>query len=270
MSKKTTAVAVVADEKSIEILRSEFPVETSFQKTLLPRIGLASQDVTEEVKNKAGKKEIKVITEAGTFSIDRQGDEVDEKGKKIWDKEEIGSEFEGVILFRRNQLKFYDGKNYTSSPVYDNNDQVLPLFCEKAEVDRGTPAELKARTQYQGVSAKGKPISKLEDNRILYILYKGEIYQMNLRGTSMYAYLTYCKDLNAKGLLPPAVNTRFSSEAKENGAISWNQMTFEVANNLDNDEIADVIARVESIKADIKAENSFFESKKADDELSKF
>ncbi len=258
MPKKSTELSTQISEETLALLKDSFPVETSFQRTLLPRISLVSQDVTEG-KGKA----MKVITEAGTFLQEHQTDELDEKGKKKWSKDEIGTDIEVIIFYRRHQLKFYDGVSYTSSPVYDEENEVVPLFKDKAEVDRGTPAELKARPAYQGTTAKGKPTSKLEDNRVLYVLYKDEVHQMNLRGNSMYAFMAYMKTT-----VVPSVVTRISSEPKENGAIAWNQCTFEVSRKLNEDEARDVLLHVKDVQDSIKNEKAFFaaQTPKTDDQ----
>ncbi len=256
MAKKETAVAIMPSAEVLEQLRQAYPVEVAFNRTLLPRLGMYSQDVTEG-KGKA----MKVIAEAGTFFVDRQTDELDENGKKVWEKEELGTDFEGTVVFNRKQLRFYDQstETYTSSPIYDTEDQVIPLFKDKAEVDKGTPAELRARPIYQGQSAKGKPMSKLEENRILYVLYKGDIYQMNLRGTSMFAWLAF-----AKTVLVPSILIKFSSEAKENGSIAWNQMTFTKVRDLNAEETDDVLAKVNDIRIGVEAEKGFYNAKAAE------
>lgn len=262
--KKSTAVANVMTEEQLALMRDSYPVEKSFNRIMLPRLGMTSQDVVE------GKgKSMKVVTEAGTFFIEKQSDEEDENGKKIWKREEIGTTIQGTILFQRKQLRFFDGESYTSSPIYDNDDQIIPLFSNKQEVDRGTPEQLKKRTIYQGKSAKGKPISKLEENRILYVLFKEEVYQLNVRGTSMFAFMTW-----AKKNLPPSVLTKFGSEPKENGAISWSQMTFEAVRILTADEADIVQSKMAEIKEAVEAEKSFYATKdsgeqKADEDLKK-
>lgn len=249
-------------EEQLELMRESYPVEERANRIILPRLGLYSQDVTE------GKgKTMKVIAEAGMFYTERETDEVNEDGKKVWKKDEIGTKFEGIILYRRYQLRHYNSADemYTSSPVYDSKDEVLPLFRDKQEVDKGTPAELQSRKEYQGVSAKGKPISKLEENRILYVLYKDELYQLNLRGTSMYAFLSY-----ARKTLPPSVITRFSSESKEAGTIAWNQMTFEIVRPLDEKEGAEIMGKIGEIQSAIKSEKAQYitpEVTKADREF---
>jgi len=267
MAKKNEIMKPMS-EALIEQLRQESPVEAGFTRIQLPRLGLVSQDTTEEVKNpKTGKKEIKVISEAGTFFTDVQSDEevkgADGKKYKPWNKTEIGSGIEAIILFRRMQLRFYDAttEKYTSSPVYDSNDEIIPLFRDKKEVARGTPKELQARKEFQGVTAAGKPTSKLEENRILYVLYEGEIYQMNLRGTSMYAFMTYSKTCTVNMVL-----TAFGSEAKEKGTTKWNQMTFEAKRDLSQDEGLDVIGKINQIKSSIIAEKGYYANKFEQDE----
>lgn len=268
---------VPASEEALAALRQEYPTEPAFQRALLPRLGLISQDVTE------GKgRNMKVVAEAGTFYIEVQSEELDEEGKKKWVRTELGTSLEGIIVFQRKQLKYYDEKaeKFTSSPVYDTDDEVIPLFLDKQEVERGTPAELKKL--YPGTNSAGKAVSKLEDNRILYVLYKGpedeeaQIYQLNLRGSSMYSFMTY-----ARKTLPPSVLTKFDSEAKEKGINEWNMMTFEPARPLTQEEVDDVLARVAEIKEGIAQEKAYFASiapsdeqreasKKADEDFKKF
>src|ERR1035437_8395312 len=105
MNTKTTAVAEVATDEQIAELNSGFPVEAGFSRVLLPRLGMISQDKME------GKgKLMKVVAEAGTFFTDVPTEEVDEDGKKTWNKVELGKEMEGIIIFQRKQLRMYDEK----------------------------------------------------------------------------------------------------------------------------------------------------------------
>ena len=264
----STDLSNVLSEESLAMLQESYPLEQSSSRIMLPRIKMVSQDATEEVKNpKTGRKEIKIITEAGTFFLEKETNEVDEEtGKKVWDSKELGNSIEGVILFQRKQLKMYDEttEEYTSSNVYDNDDEEVILWCNKSEVGRGTPKELKAEYQYTD-KRDNKVKSKLEENRILYILHEGEVYQMNLRGSSMYSFLTY-----ARKTLPPSVITVFSSEPKEKGSINWNQMTFTPKRKLTQSEALDVIEKVKEIKAIVSLEKSQFQVVKKDDELKKF
>jgi len=250
---KTKAVALAPTAEALELLKESFPTEAGYEKTLLPRLSMVSQDVTE------GKgKLMKVVTEAGTFFKENQTEELNEEGKPVWEKTELGTEIEATVIYSRKQLKYYNEATelYTSSPVYDNDDEVLPLFCDKKEIDRGTVKELQAK--YPGTTLAGKPKSNLEVNRVLYVLYEGEVYQMNLRGSSMYSWLAY-----SRKVLPPAVLTRFSSEAQEKGSIAWNQLTCETVRPLDADEIKDITAKVTEIKNSIAEEKQFFASRNA-------
>lgn len=244
MVKKQTAIVKAASEETLAALAQQFPTEPGFSSVSFPRLGLVSQDITESFKNpKTGKKEIRVITEGGEFYLEKEtGEEedvIDEKTgkktgtKKVWERTELGDTVEGIIAFQRKQLKYFDKdtETYTSSTVYDHDDEVVKLFCAGAQVDEGTPAELKVK--YPGVTKSGKPKSDLEDNRIVYILHDGEFYQMNLRGTSMYAYMTYCRKTQPG---PNAFVTTFGSEYKESGTINWNQMTFEAGRSITDEE----------------------------------
>ena len=115
MTKKETAVTTKADTEQLEILKQSYPVEQGFNRIQLPRIGMMEQDKTEEGKGKA----MKVVAEAGDLLYrSTDGRRNGRKGKKIWDKKEIGTSFEGTIVYKRKQLRFYDSANetYTSSP----------------------------------------------------------------------------------------------------------------------------------------------------------
>lgn len=253
----TKEITIAPTENELAELKAMFPVVDGFTRISLPRISFVSQDKTEEVKNKkTGKKEIKIITEAGTFLTEKEGEEVDEEtDKKIWEKEEIGTSFDGIIVYQRKQLKMYDAntETFTSSPIYDNDEDVIPLFSNKAEIDRGTPKDLKKK--YEFIDDNGKTKSKLEDNRILYILYKDELYQLNLRGSSMYAYMTF-----AKKYQPNTILTTFDSEAKEKGSIAWNQITYEKSRDLTGEEVARVIEVTRDLKYGIDSEKAFYAS----------
>ena len=248
--KKETALEKV-DQELVAQLRESFPFDPSALRIQLPRISMRSQDKMEGTgKNK------KVVEAAGTFYEEKQTAEVDEEtGKNKWSHDELGDSIKGVILFQRKQLRLYDEKteSYTSSPVFDTVDEVVPLFCNKSEVARGTTAELKAKYEYKDEDGKTK--SKLEDNKILYVLVGDDVFQMNLRGSSMYAYQTYTRKC-----VPNTVLTGFGSEAREKGKIEWNQMTFETLRPLDNKELTDVMARVTEIKDSIMVEKQSYAS----------
>lgn len=249
-TRKAREVSTEVNEETLALLRESYPVEQGANRILLPRLGLVSQDKTEEVGTGRNKK-INVIAAAGEFFIEKQTDEEDENGKKKWERTELGMSIEGIILYQRKQLKMYDEKTqlYTSSPIYDQENEVLPLFCDKSEVARGTPAELMAKYQYTDKDNKVK--SKLEVQRVLYVEYEGEIYQMNLRGSSMYSFLSYTKKTLAN-----AVVTEFSSEAREQGTINWNMMTFSAKRKLTQREAEEVVAKCQEIKQAIESEKA--------------
>ena len=250
-TKNNKLVSQPSDEVSQQLAQG-FPQEQGFTRVIMPRLALVSQDKTEG-KGKA----MKVIQEAGMFLKEYQSEETDSEGKKIWAKDEIGTEIEGTVVFQRRQLKMYDevSGDFTSSTIYDSNEDVVPLFCNKAEIARGTPQELKAKYEY--VDKKdGKTKSKLEDNKILYVLYEGEIHQMALRGSSMYACKTYFKE-NPN---PTIVLTKFSSEPKEKGSIAWNQMTFETVRKLSGEEAEVILEHQNNIRQAIDQERAYFAS----------
>lgn len=262
MPKKETALVKTASPAALAALREEYPTEATFNRVLLPRLAFTSQDVMEG----AGKNK-KVVIEAGTFALEKpekdENDDMvkDEEGKVQWERDEIGSDLEAIILFQRKQLKYFDEATelYTSSPVYDNDDETLPLFCDKKEVGRGTVKELKAKYEY--TNEEGKVRSKLEDTRILYVLIKGEVYQLNLRGTSMFAFFQY-----ARTVTPNTVLTAFNSEAKNKGKIDWNQMTFAKVRDISADEADTVLEKIQDIKKGIADEKGFYAAKNEADE----
>ena len=251
-NKKTTALSTEVSSETLAALSADYPVEAGAQRIMLPRLGFVSQDKTEEVKDpKTGKKKINIVTEAGTFFTEVESDETDSEGKKVWTRSEIGTEVKDVvIIFQRKQLRYFDSttQEFTSSPVYDNDTEIVPLFCNKAQVHRGTPEELRKLPQFQ-VTENGKTKTKLEDNRILYVLLDGIVYQMNLRGSSMWAFRSW-----ARKVLPPSVLVTLNSESKTAGSNNWNQMTFTVQRKLTESEGQDILAKVQDIKATIQAE----------------
>lgn len=246
MTKEITTKSAAA-----EMLAQSYEVEPLPQKITLPRLSFVSQDQTE------GKgKERKVTVEAGTFFTEKKTDQLDDNGKNIWEKTEIGSEVEGVIIFQRKQLSHYDEGTgmYTSSPIFDSNEDVIPLFRGGEKIDVGTPEELKAKDEYQGVTAKGNPTSNLKENKVLYVLIGEEVFQLNIKGSSMFSFRKYAQT----GVNIPTVITTFNSEPRENGAIEWNQMTFKVASELPSKEVVKIANMVVEIKETIAAEKAQF------------
>jgi hypothetical protein len=237
----------IVDTQVLAQLASSFPVETGRISIRLPRLGMFSQDVTE------GKgKNMKVVAEAGTFYIENESEDTDETGKKLWTKDELGKEIEVIIVYQRKQLKMYDSdtKKFTSSPVYDDDNEVIPLFCDKKEVARGTPEDLKARYM---VEKAGKKKSELKDQRVLYVLYNGDLHQLNLGGSSMYSYLNYARKVS-----PITVVSALNSVFEENGDIEWNKMTFTNVGQISGEQVALVQENLAKVKTAIAAEKQSF------------
>ena len=260
---KGKEIVKAASAEKLAMLEGALLPEPGFESKPLPRLGLVSQDITRESRDpKTKRKVVEVVQEAGEFFMDIQDEEETEQAdgtkKKEWQKTFLGQTIEVIFAFQRKQLKFYDGEVYTSSDVYDSNDEVIRLWKHGAEVDRGTPAELRARKIYQGFTAKGKPTSKLEEHAILFVLFREseqdeyQLFQMNLRGTSLYAFRDYKKQNRAAAVL-----TRLDSEPKEQGTTKWNQMTFEMVRKVSDEEADRVIAEREEIQKTIEAIAAF-------------
>lgn len=252
---KTKELSTQVSEETLAIIDASFPREAVANRISLPRISMVSQDKTKESGTGKNKK-IELLVAAGTFFTERPTDKEDEEtGKKIWEKEELGDSFEGIILYQRKMLRMFEDEKFTSSPPYDGDNEIIPLWCDKSEIDRGTPAQLKAKYEYKDPKT-GKIKSKLEDNRIVYVknVKDDTIYQLNLRGTSMYSFFTYGRKVPRL----PLVVTRFGSEPKENGSISWNQMTFDVVRKLSQSEAEEVAKNVQDIRETITAEKAQF------------
>lgn len=248
MSKKE--ITTQADATALAAFAAQFPQEAGFTRLMLPRITFKAQDVMEgKGKNKT------VVIEAGTFFTERSTDEKDEAGKVKWDKEELGLAMEAFIVYPRKQLRYYDEptETYYSTPIYDDSEDVIPLFAGGKKIATGTPAELRKSFEY--VNADGKTVSKLENNIVLYIVLEGELYQMNLRGSSMYSYLDFSRKTKPSLL---AFFISFTSEPQEKGSIEWNQMKFTTLRQLTTDEMVNNQEHINAIKEAIDVERAYY------------
>ena len=242
---KEIQTTLSAEQKAL--LGQLTPQEQGFTRISLPRLGMYSQDKFEG----KGKSAV-LVKEAGMFYTEVPPTEKDGE----WTKQEIGTQMDGIVLYNRKQLSYYDNatEKYTSSPIYDTAEDVVPLFMDGKEVHRGTPADLKAKYAYTDPD-DGKVKSKLEDMRVLYVLKDSQVYQMTLRGSSMWAFSKY-----AKSCLVSSVLTKFNSEAKENGSIAWNQMTFDAVREITPEEASVVIDNLQKITTAIADEKAYFAS----------
>lgn len=245
-------IMVSASQEVLDQLKNSQPVEESFTRIQLPKLGMFSKDIME------GKgKTMKVVSEAGTFYIENRTDDLDENGKNIYVKDEIGNTIDGIIVYNRKKLSYYDEKNevYVSSPIYDTDDEVVTLFANKKKVHEGTPEELK---KHYMVTKDGKTVSALRNIRVLYVLFAGELYSMEIGGTSMFEFIGYVKKTTPT---VAGVLTTFFSEAQTKGSNDYNKMTFTKARNLTQEEAIEALGYVNQIKDAINAEKAFFAKK---------
>lgn len=252
MATKGKELTAAPSEESVALANAAFPIDSGYQSTMLPRLGMESQD-----KYEGKGKSAELVKEAGMFFTEQSTDEKTEDGKTVWEKEKLGTDgIEVRIIYQRKQLREYDEatETFTSSPVYDTDDEIVPLFANKAEIARGTPAELKKMYEYADKKS-GKTKSSLEDNRILYVLYEGVLYQMNLRGSSMYSFMTFSRKAR------PGVATsliKLTSSSQENGAVEWNRMEFEVVRALNQAEVDEVTSMQKELMEEIKERKAQF------------
>lgn len=247
----TTQLSTSASKEELAALTKAFPRDVEDRPRMsLPRLGMLAKDLIEE--NGSGKnKTITVLQAAGTFYTEKKSDETDEFGDVKWVKEFLnGDSIEVVVFYQRRQLKMFDSntESFISSPIYDDKDQIVPLFQNGQEIAKGTPAELQSK--YPSLSAKGKPTSKLKETRVLYVMFNGEPYQINLSESSKYAFKNYARRTNI-----PTVLTEVGSEEQTRGSNVYRQMTFKTLRTVTNEEfqninkfVADVQSFLEAIK----------------------
>lgn len=230
---KNQALAKAASDEELAELNDVYQSEEFTSGPKVPRIEFTAKDVV-EVSGVGKTKKIKVITAAGEFIKSVQSEtETDEAGKKIWEKEELGDQIEGIVLYKRMQLRMFvqDGKegHYISSAPYDSKNEKVALFENKKKIATGTPEELQEEYTYEAENDKKQKYQKcdLKEEKILFILNAadGEVYQLTVRGSSVWALSAYEKALDP--LKPTNVLTRFNSEPMVKGDNNWNQMTFE-------------------------------------------
>jgi predicted Zn-dependent protease len=120
--------------------------------------------------------------------------------------------------------------------------------------------ELRAKAEFTEI-VEGKKKSTLEEQKVLYVLYEGEMHQLTIRGSSSWNFSKYKKTTQI-----PLVVTTLDSEEAENGSNRYNKMTFSVARNLTNDEAMEVLEFQNEIKSGIAEKNAYFAKFKVDDE----
>lgn len=255
----TTAVATAASAEALEALAAMFPQADVINRVQFPKLVFKSQTLLDD-------DEETVLVKAGTFFIERPTEEVDEDGKKKWEKVELGKDLEGHIILHRKRLQFWDAKaeEFTSSPMYDSSDEIVPLFRSGEYVTEGTPAELKKlypeMKEFENKKTgemEMKEVSKLRDATVLYVLVNGETLELTITGTSRYSWLDYLKSTAV-----PTVITEISSTPQKNGSTKWNQMTFKAGRTPTADEATLAIQTLSELQDGIRAEKEYYARKR--------
>ena len=241
-------------EEQLAVLNEGYPVNDDKSRQSLPRFGMISKDITEETGTGKNKK-ISIIQPAGTFYTEKDLGEVDpETGNKVWTKEFIDGETVDVIItYHRRQLRKYDStlKKFISSPVFDNDQQVIPLYLDKQKIQHGTQAELQAK--YPALTQKGKPTSDLKEETILYVLYEGELHQFNLSQSSKWAFKDYKKGVN-----PSTVVTTLGSSEETFGTNTYRKVTFTNKSPITADDFDLVVEGQTMLKEQVENDSKLY------------
>ncbi len=249
---KSKELVTTASEAQLAQLKAMYPQEDTYQKIQVARLGMLAKDVVEE--SGTGKnKTLKVINAMGEFYIETEGTN-EETGEREWVKSFIeGDTIDVLIAYNRKQLSMWDDGLgvYTNTPIYDSADDILPLWEGGKEIARGTPAELQAR--YPSLTQKGKPSSKLKEVKILYVIYEGEVYQVNLTQSSKWEFLSYSKGIN-----PATVVTTIGSVEETNGSNTYRKMTFKSAGTISAEQAQVVIDTATTIRESVESEKAFY------------
>src|SRR3990167_1938966 len=247
---KSKSLALTDEQKAL--LDSSFPVGEESNRLSLPKFGMLSKDIVEETGTGKNKK-IKVIEAAGTFFIEKDEGETNEAGKKVWTKTFIEGETVNLqIVYFRHQLRMYDSslEKFISTPIYDNSEQIIPLYLDKQVIKRGTEKELQAL--YPKLTLKGKPSSKLDRKTILYVLYKEELYQFELSVSSGWEFSSYKRKVN-----PSTVVTTLSSTEEQAGSNVYRKINFNIARPITSEEFDTVAENQNTVKAQVESDSRF-------------
>ena len=216
--KKTNEVSA----EQLATLNDNFPVVGDTSRVSYPRFGMLSKDIV-ETSGTGKNKKVKVVQAAGTFFTEKDEGEVNpETGKKVWTKSFIeGESVNVIIVFHRRQLRMFDAslEKFYSTPIFDNAEQVIPLFLDKKVMATGTQAFLQGK--FPALTQKGKPTSSLKEETILYVIYEGEMYQCTLTQSSKWEFKTYTRTCNPSGVV-----TSLSSVEETFGENTYNKIKF--------------------------------------------
>ncbi len=260
---KKNEVMNVATEQQMAILDNSYPIDQdSTPRFKVPRLGFLSKDLT-EVTGTGKNKQIKVIQSAGTFFKEVETDELNDKGKKVWSKDFFGDQepIEAIIFFHRKQLRMFDGvdKMFINSPIYDTADEIVPLYKGSSKIDEGTPKALQAK--YPDVTQKGKPTSKLKEEKIIYLLLleDNQVYQMNLSQSSKFEFSDYGRNNKVNRV----VTIMEGSEEKTNGSNTFRNIMFSPKRTISKAEADLIVPAVTELNQYVASKNARF-SKTAD------
>lgn len=256
---ETKAVVTEASAEVLAQLNAMFPQGDSYNRTKFPKLVFKSQTVLDEDEN--------VVIKAGTFFVERETEEVDEHGKNKWESVEVGKTLDAHIVYYRKRLQFWDAKEvvFYSTPLYDEEFEVIPLFKAGEYVCEGTPAQLKA--MYPKVvevedrktgEMKQKTVSQLRDARVIYVIFNGELLELTISGTSMYSFLEYLKKF-----APQACITTLNSTKEEVGSTKWNKMSFKVLRNPTQEEAVLAVDTINELREAIEHEKQYYAQKRA-------
>lgn len=250
MSKKETALALTEEQRAL--LDESYPVSEESNRLTLPRFGMLAKDI-EEVTGSGKTKKINILQPAGTFFTEKDEGETSEEGKKIWTKTFLEDETVDVtIVYHRYQLRKFDSslEKFISSPIYDNAEQIIPLYLDKQVIKRGTEADL--QKLYPALTQKGKPTSDLKKEVILYVLFNGELHQLNLSQSSKWEFMSYKRKVN-----PSTVITTLSSTEETFGKNTYRKMMFDIARPVNSTEFDTVFENQSKVKETVESDARF-------------
>lgn len=241
-------------EEQLAVLNESFPVSTDESSGLkLPRLGMISKNVTEETGTGRNKK-IVILQPAGSFFTESDEGEVDAAGKKVWTRHYIEEPtIEGTIVFYRRQLRLFDAslKKYISTPIFDNENQVIPMYLDRKVIKRGTQEQL--QSLYPALTLKGIKTSDLKEEAILYVLYDGKLHQMNISQSSKWLFKAYKKSLN-----PSTVVTEFGSLEDEFGGNVFSKTTFASKGMIAPSSFDTVVEAQNTLKDQVESDEKFY------------
>lgn len=279
MSKKNeagNAVIATASAEALQALDALVPQGDTYNRVQFPKLVFKSQNKFGDKLDKDGNPvldadgEVEQVqaVKAGSFYIEKPTGETDENGKELWSSELIGKEVKAHIVYHRKRLQMWDADEevFYSTPIYDDNSELVPLFKQGEFVTEGKPAELQALypklqeyTDKKTGEKKTRMGSKLQEASVVYLLVNDELLELTLTGTSMWAFSAYIrKHFFARGI------TTLNSTKEENGSIKWNKMSFKLEEGLTNDQALLAVQTISELKQGIADEKAFYAKKRAE------